>query len=71
MSDVRVERDSTSAVATITITRPPNNFLTTELVRDLADTLAELAAEGGVHAAVVAAEGKHFCSGRDFSTPRA
>lgn len=71
MSDVRVAKDEATRVATITITRPPNNFLTTELVRDLADTLDSLAREGGVHAAVVCSEGKHFCAGRDFSTPRA
>ncbi len=71
MGDVRVVRDADTSVATLTITRPPNNFLTTELVRELADTLDELAAAGGVHAAVVASEGKHFCAGRDFTTKRA
>lgn len=71
MGDVRVERDTTTAVATVTICRPPNNFLTTELVRELADVLEGLAVAGGVHAAVVTSEGKHFCAGRDFSTPRA
>lgn len=68
---MRVEKDVSSAVATVTITRPPNNFLTTELVRSIAGTLDSLASEGEVRAAVVCAEGKHFCAGRDFHTPRA
>lgn len=71
VGDVRVVRDLKTAVATITVTRPPNNFLTTNLVRELADVLEGLAGEGGIHAAVVASEGKHFCAGRDFATPRA
>ena len=71
MEIIQVSRDEETSVATLTLSRPPNNFLTTQLVRAIADSLDALVEEGRIRAAVVCAEGKHFCAGRDFHTPRA
>ena len=56
-------------VAIVEITRPPNNFFDVALIRDIADALDELAA-GDCRAVVLASQGKHFCAGADFSSPR-
>ncbi|MET0578550.1 MAG: enoyl-CoA hydratase/isomerase family protein, partial [Ilumatobacteraceae bacterium] len=56
-------------VAIVEITRPPNNFFDVTLIRDIADALDELAA-GDCRAVVLASQGKHFCAGADFSSPR-
>ena len=53
-------------VAVVEMNRPPANFLSIELVSDLADTYAELDADPEVRAIVLAAAGKHFCAGADF-----
>ncbi len=63
MTDVTVEhRDR---IAVVTMHRPPANFFDSTLIRDLADAFDGLDA-GGCRAAVLAAEGKHFCAGADF-----
>ena len=53
-------------VATIEIRRPPWNYFDLELVRDIADALAELDRETSIRAVVLAAQGKAFCAGADF-----
>jgi 2-(1,2-epoxy-1,2-dihydrophenyl)acetyl-CoA isomerase len=55
-----------NGVATITITRGPNNFLSPSLTAGLADLLDELGGDGITRAVVLATEGKHFCAGADF-----
>jgi enoyl-CoA hydratase/carnithine racemase len=55
------------AVALLTLRRPPNNFLDATLVAELADTLLALDDDPTCRAIVLAAEGKHFCAGADFS----
>ena len=54
-------------VATVTIRRPPNNFIDLSLTAQLADALEALDGDPGCRAVVLASEGKHFCAGADFS----
>jgi 2-(1,2-epoxy-1,2-dihydrophenyl)acetyl-CoA isomerase len=66
--DVAVELDPDSFVATVELRRPPNNFFDVDLIRSLADAYDALDAEPGCRAIVLAAAGKHFCAGADFSS---
>ena len=54
-------------VVTLTLCRPPLNFVDAQAMRELADTLAMLDGDAGCRAIVLAAEGKSFCAGADFS----
>ena len=54
-------------VAIIEICRPPNNFFSMEVIGGVADALADCDASDAARAAVLCAEGKHFCAGADFS----
>lgn len=54
-------------VATIDMRRPPNNFLSLELVDAIAAAIEALDDDPGCRAVVLCAEGKHFCAGVDFS----
>lgn len=65
--DVAVELDGDSFVATVELRRPPNNFFDVELIRSLADAYEALDADPACRAIVLAAAGKHFCAGADFS----
>ena len=56
-------------VALLEIDRPPHNFVSVELMRDLADALEEIDAGGQVRAVVLAAAGKSFCAGADLASP--
>ena len=56
-------------VATVTLRRPPNNFIDLGLTAQLADALEALDAQPDCRAVVLASEGKHFCAGADFSQP--
>jgi enoyl-CoA hydratase/carnithine racemase len=51
-------------VGTVTMRRPPHNFLTVSSMRELAAALEGLA--GHCRAAVLAAEGRSFCAGASF-----
>jgi len=53
-------------VATIEIRRPPNNFFSMEVIGGIADALAACDNDDAVRAAVICAEGKHFCAGANF-----
>lgn len=68
-TDVACSIDADLKVATIELRRPPNNFFDRELVHAVAEYVAELESEPDCRAIVLAAEGKHFCAGRDFSRP--
>ncbi len=65
IGDVHITRDK--HVATVTIRRPPNNSVSVELMRDLADALEALDKDGATRAIVLATEGKVFCAGADLS----
>ncbi|MGH3630425.1 MAG: enoyl-CoA hydratase/isomerase family protein [Sciscionella sp.] len=68
--DVVTSFNEQTHVGVIELNRPPNNFLDITLLRAMCDALAAFDAEGNCHALVLAAGGKHFCAGRDFSKPR-
>ena len=55
-------------VATIEVTRGPNNFIDTDMVGEIADALAVYDLMPGIRAIVLCAEGKHFCAGADFGS---
>lgn len=54
-------------VATVTLRRPPNNFIDLSLTAQLADVMEALDGDPECRAVVLASEGKHFCAGADFS----
>ena len=54
-------------VATVELRRPPNNFFSLEMVAGIADALESLDDDPRCRAAVLCAQGKHFCAGADFS----
>lgn len=53
-------------VATVEFNRPPNNHVSVELMRDLADELEKLDADNGCRAIVLCSAGKPFCAGADL-----
>lgn len=57
-------------VATIRLNRPPNNFFSVGLVEAIADALESLDDHDETRVVMLAAGGKHFCAGADFSGPR-
>ncbi len=56
-------------VALLEIDRPPNNFVSVELMRDLADALDDIDADTALRATVLTAAGKVFCAGADLASP--
>jgi enoyl-CoA hydratase/carnithine racemase len=54
-------------VATVEMRRPPHNFFDSDLVAELADAFERLDADPACRALVLAAEGRSFCAGADFS----
>ena len=57
-------------VALTVIDRQPNNFVTTGLMRDLADCWAALDDDPRCRALVLATQGQVFCAGADLASPR-
>jgi enoyl-CoA hydratase/carnithine racemase len=53
-------------VAVITIDRPPQNHVSVELMRDLADALDAIDGEVELRCSVLQSEGKNFCAGADL-----
>lgn len=56
-----------SRVALVELRRPPNNFFDHALIASLADAFEALDGEAECRALVLAAQGKAFCAGADFS----
>lgn len=56
-------------VALLEIDRPPNNHVSVELMRDLADALEAIDGELELRASVLASAGKAFCAGADLVSP--
>jgi enoyl-CoA hydratase/carnithine racemase len=54
-------------VATVEIRRPPNNFFDAALIAEIGTAFEKLDADPACRAIVLAAEGRHFCAGADFS----
>ena len=49
------------------IRRPPHNFFDNALINEIADAFEAADADTGVRSIVLAAQGKSFCAGADFS----
>lgn len=54
-------------VATLEFSRPPSNYFSVSLIRQLADACDELAADGRCRAVVLCSTGRVFCAGADFA----
>ncbi len=54
-------------VATLELRRPPNNFFSVPMLREMAEALEALDAEPDCRSVLLCSEGKHFCAGNDFS----
>lgn len=65
MTDIGVERAG-DRVALLELRRPPHNFFDEALLTELADALLALDEDKDVTAAVLCAQGKHFCAGADL-----
>jgi enoyl-CoA hydratase/carnithine racemase len=61
-------------VATVTVDCPPHNYVSVDLLSDLADAFEAVDAKVGARAIVLQSEGSSFCAGADLSSrndPRA
>jgi len=56
-------------VAVVEFSRPPNNFASVEMMRDLADALDDIDADRSLRASVMVSAGKSFCAGADLASP--
>src|SRR6266404_5485436 len=65
MSDIGVSQDG--YVATVEMRRPPHNFFDSELIAEIGEAFERLDADPGCRTIVLAAEGRSFCAGADFS----
>lgn len=54
-------------VAVVEMRRPPHNFLDAEVIHGLVDAFERLDADPRCRSIVLAAQGKSFCAGADFS----
>src|SRR5215469_15103338 len=54
-------------VATVEINRPPSNYFSLGLIRELADACDELAVGGDCRAIMLCSAGRVFCAGADFA----
>jgi enoyl-CoA hydratase/carnithine racemase len=66
-TDIGVEKKD--HVGIIEIQRPPLNFFDISLINQIADALEEFDKDVEIRASVLAAQGKAFCAGADFSDP--
>ena len=66
-TDIGVEKHG--HVGLIEIRRPPLNFFNVALINQIADALEEFDRDVEIRASVLAAQGKAFCAGADFSDP--
>jgi 2-(1,2-epoxy-1,2-dihydrophenyl)acetyl-CoA isomerase len=58
-------------VATLEFSRPPNNFFSVSLIRQIADACDELAADPRCRAIMLCSTGRVFCAGADFADAHA
>jgi enoyl-CoA hydratase/carnithine racemase len=66
--DLAIHR--TGHTATVEMRRPPHNFFDLALISGLADAFEALQADPECRAIVLAAQGRSFCAGADFSAPQ-
>jgi 2-(1,2-epoxy-1,2-dihydrophenyl)acetyl-CoA isomerase len=55
-------------VGVVRLSQPPNNFFSLAMIEALAEALETFDGERSCRAVVLAADGKHFCAGADFSS---
>src|SRR3954453_1437813 len=67
-TDIGVEKHG--HVGLIEIRKPPLNFFDVALIYQIADALEEFDRDIEIRASVLAAQGKAFCAGADFSDPK-
>ena len=67
-TDIGVEKHG--HVGLIEIRKPPLNFFDVSLINQIADALEEFDKDIEIRASVLAAQGKAFCAGADFSDPK-
>ena len=67
MSNVRVTRQGHVGIAEIC--RPPHNYFDIPLIRDLASAFEAFDADPDCRCILLAATGRNFCAGADFSAP--
>ncbi|HKS17789.1 MAG TPA: enoyl-CoA hydratase/isomerase family protein [Bradyrhizobium sp.] len=67
-TDIGVEKHD--HVGLIEIRKPPLNFFDVSLINQIADALEEFDRDIEIRASVLAAQGKAFCAGADFSDPK-
>ena len=65
MSDIGVEKSG--HVALVEIRRPPHNFFDIPLIKEIADAFESFDEDVNIRAIVLAAQGKAFCAGANFS----
>jgi enoyl-CoA hydratase/carnithine racemase len=63
--EIGVSRDG--LVATVEMRRPPHNFFDAALIAEIGQAFEALDADSECRAIVLAAEGRSFCAGADFS----
>ncbi len=68
MSDM-VERHASGPVAELVFAHPPNNHVTTDLLRSLADHLVALDGDPDVRVVTLSSRGRVFCAGADLAAP--
>src|ERR1700724_2725825 len=66
--DIGVEK--IGHVGLIEIRRPPLNFFDISLINQIADALEEFDKDIEIRSSVLAAQGKAFCAGANFSDPK-
>jgi enoyl-CoA hydratase/carnithine racemase len=66
-TDISVEKHD--HVGLIEIRRPPLNFFDVSLINQIADALEEFDRDVEIRCSVLAAQGKAFCAGANFSDP--
>lgn len=67
MSDVRISRDGNVGIAEIC--RPPHNYFNKPMIAELADAFEAFDRDPSIRAVLLAADGRNFCAGADFSSP--
>lgn len=67
MSDVQISRDGNVGIAEIC--RPPHNYFNKPMIAELADTFEAFDRDPSIRAVLLAADGRNFCAGADFSSP--
>lgn len=56
-------------VALLEMSRPPNNFVSVDLMRELANALEDIDADRSLRVSVLMSAGKAFCAGADLASP--